>query len=229
MAINLAKLAGKDLELLIDRSGSMGTPDCANGATRWNHVAGQTAELATAALTVDDDGIYVGLFDDQLVEVPNADGNKVLAAFQQYRPRNGTDTAMAINARLEAYFERRDGKKGGMFSKGTPGLGDKVKPLILIVVTDGRPTQNSVKGLSSDGQKAVAQVITNATKRIKSRKEIGIFFVQVGYDKGATAFLQWLDDGLTSEGAAFDIVDAKTAEDAARMSIGQIVEAALND
>jgi hypothetical protein len=223
MGLNLKKLQGYDLELLIDRSGSMNTDDCKTGGgffggkkvTRWNYVADQTAELAGEAAKVDDDGIYVGLFNTRLQPIENADEAKVRNAFRQYSPTDGTNTADALNDRLEAYFARK--------AKGA------AKPLILVVVTDGEPTGTTVKGVSRDPQQAVADVIVNATKRIGSRKEIGIFFLQVGYDKKATTFLAWLDDGLTSAGAAYDIVDAKTAEDAKGMSIGQIIEAALND
>lgn len=225
MAVRLAKLAGYDLEILIDRSGSMDTEDCpgskkgffggSKNVSRWNYVADQTAELADEACKIDDDGIYVGLFNTSLQPIENANADKVREVFKKYRPTDGTYTADALNARINAYFERK--AKGG------------AKPLILICVTDGEPTGTRVAGISRDAQQAVADVISNATKKIGSRKEIGIFFIQVGFDKKATAFLQWLDDGLVAAGAAFDIVDAKTAEDAKNMSITDIIEAALND
>jgi hypothetical protein len=225
MAVRLAKLAGYDLEILIDRSGSMSKEDVPVGkkglfggtkyTSRWASCAEQTAELAGEACKVDDDGIYVGLFNTRLQPIDNADADKVRAAFKQYSPTDGTNTADALNARINAYFERK--AKGG------------AKPLILICVTDGEPTGSTVSGVSRDAQQAVADVISNATKKISSRKEIGIFFIQVGFDKAATVFLQWLDDGLVAAGAAHDIVDAKTAEDAKNMSITDIIEAALND
>lgn len=223
MAVKLAKLAGFDLELLIDRSGSMNNDDCKTGkgmfckkTSRWNYIAEQTAELAGEACKVDNGGIYVGLFNTRLQPIENADADKVRDAFEQYSPNDGTYTADALNARINAYFARK-------------AANASTKPLILICVTDGEPTGSTVRGVSRDPQQAVADVISNATKKISSRKEIGIFFLQVGFDKNATPFLQWLNNGLVAAGAAFDIVDAKTAEDAKGMSITAMIEAALND
>lgn len=60
-------------------------------------------------------------------------------------------------------------------------------------------------------------------------EEIGVQFLQIGGDPGATAFLKDLDDGLVAKGAKFDIVDTKTADEMENMTITDVLLSALSD
>lgn len=197
----------------------MGIKDCKTGGgfvSRWDYVAEQVAQLVAQACTVDRNGIFLGLFNTRLMPLANASADGVRNAFKRFSPQGGTHIADAIHARIEAYFARK-------------ARDPQTKSLVLIVVTDGEPTGTSVDGISKDPQQAVADVIVHATKRITSGEEIGIFFLQVGADKNAPAFLGWLDAGLTAVGAAFDIVSVKTADNAADMTIAQLITSAQID
>ncbi len=208
----------EDCQLAVQTNVTPGSKDSMKliPTSRWNYVAAQTAELAAEASKVNKDGFYAAIFDTTLHPIVNANGLTVAAACRSFRPYTGTNTADALNSRIEAYFARRDADP-------------KTKPLVIVMLTDGEPTGTTVKGVSTDPQQAVADVIVNASKRIKSRKELGILFIQVGFDGKAKIFLQWLDDGLTAAGAVLDIVDTKTADDARTMTILEMIDSALND
>ncbi|EEH34292.2 hypothetical protein PAAG_05341 [Paracoccidioides lutzii Pb01] len=68
----------------------------------------------------------------------------------------------------------------------TKALGNTVKPLNIIVITNGRPTDD------------VETVISNAANRLDKCNakpwQVGIQFVQVGNDSKATKWLKKLDD-----------------------------------
>ncbi len=237
--VNLSKLSSRDLEFLIDGSGSMGTSDCdvevevkgglfSKGGTkiqkidRWNFVGPQASYLAGEAAKVDDDGIYAAIFNQSLTEIKGANADTVAARFRAGCPGGGTNTALALKNRIDAYFARL-------------AANPNTKDTVIFAVTDGAPTHD-LKGnqvSTAQAQKAVAEVIVDATKRLKAagktRKALGIFFLQVGHDKDATAFLTFLDDGLVAAGATMDIVDTKNASDAKDISIGEMIEGALND
>ena len=76
---------------------------------------------------------------------------------------------------------------------------DTVKPLNIIVITDGVPSDD------------VESVILNAAKKLEQQDapawQVGIQFFQVGNENGAAEALKELDDGLVEMGCARDIVD----------------------
>lgn len=76
------------------------------------------------------------------------------------------------------------------------------KKAVILVFTDGVP----------DDEKAVARVIREQAARQATDEECTFLFVQVGNDAHATKYLDDLDNHLT--GAKFDIVCAKTVEEA---------------
>lgn len=237
--VNLSKLSSKDLEFLIDGSGSMGGADCdievevkgglfSKGGTkvqkidRWNFVGPQASYLAGEAVKVDDDGIYAAIFNERLTEIKGANADTISARFKAGCPGGGTNTAYALKSRIDAYFDRL-------------AANPNTKDTVIFIVTDGAPTHNlaGYQVSQTEAQRAVASVIVEATKRLKAagktRKALGLFFLQVGHDPAASSFLKYLDDGLVAAGAAMDIVDTKNASDAKDTSIGEMIEGALND
>ena len=73
---------------------------------------------------------------------------------------------------------------------------------LIIVFTDGVP----------DDRAKVAKIITDTSQQIENDEDLTFLFVQVGRDTAATSYLNSLDNDL--RGAKFDIVDAKTINEA---------------
>lgn len=95
--------------------------------------------------------------------------------------------------------------------------GKSSKKDFIMVFTDGVP----------DDAAAAAKVIVDQANKQTADDECTILFVQIGRDAAATAYLKKLDDGLT---AKFDIVDAKTIEEAEKFpTTADLVLAAIAD
>jgi Mg-chelatase subunit ChlD len=96
--------------------------------------------------------------------------------------------------------------------------GKSDKKDFIVVYTDGVPNDEA----------AVKKVILNQANSQQTDDACTILFVQVGDDAAATKFLRDLDDNL--KGAKFDIVDAKTVEEADQFaSTADLIVAAIND
>lgn len=203
-----------DFEFLLDKSGSMEAKDCKGGKSRWAYGQEAISALATKAEAYDSDGITVVPFASWDVSMPKSTrihegvtAAKVAEVFKEHEPNGSTNTAGVLQARLNAYLERK--------AKGS------TKPLLAIVMTDGEPTD----------KEAVKKVISDFTKKISSRKEAAIQFIQVGSDAAAKTFLEELDDGLTSGTykAAHDIVDTMTVDELENYTFSELVEKSFSD
>lgn len=96
--------------------------------------------------------------------------------------------------------------------------GKSAKKDFIVVFTDGVP----------DDAQAVRDVIINQANSQDSDDACTVLFIQVGDDASATKYLQDLDDNL--KGAKYDIVDAKTIDQAnAFASTAELIYAAIND
>lgn len=197
------ELSKYDFILLLDKSGSMGTKDMPGAKSRWEAAKEATLAVARKCVEFDSDGITVIVFNDNFKEYKNVTGGEdtVERIFRENEPSLGTDTAKVLNHVFNDYFKT------------------KAKPIIVICVTDGAPSDPA----------AVATAIINASNRMEKDEEIGVQFIQIGNDAGATTFLKSLDDDLVSKGAKFDIVDTKTTEEMGDMLITDVLLAALND
>lgn len=205
MSVNLANL---DVEFLLDKSGSMGTKDCAGGKkTRWEYGRETLEALANAVTANDPDGITVAVFARAFKTYDNVTtgGDKVSAIYKENSPMGGTDTAKVLKARFDAYFARK--AAGG------------AKSTVLFVMTDGAP----------DDQQAVATVIVEAANKLDNDDELAVCFVQVGKDEDATKFLKFLDDDLQKHGAKFDIVDTLPIDEVENLSVNELIEKAFAD
>lgn len=198
-------LKNLDIEFLLDKSGSMLSPDCPGARTRWAYAQETTLGLATHAERHDPDGITVVPFAGSFKAYEGVTAAKVNQIFQENQPAGSTNTAAVLKSRLDAYFARK--------------ASGKAKSTCLLVMTDGAP----------DDQQAVANVIVEATKKMDADEEIAISFIQVGQDPEATKFLEWLDDGLVAKGAKFDIVDTVKIADVENFTIEALIEKAFAD
>lgn len=178
-----AFLSTFDTVFLIDDSGSM-------AGRSWNETAQALAAIAPICAAHDADGIDVWFMNTK--HHPShcnlKSSNEISEVFTTTRPWGPTPTGTALNNILRPYL--RDCEHKGP---------DRVKPLNIIVITDGVPTD--------DPESVIIQAAKRLEKIDASPYQVGIQFFQVGREPDATEALKDLDDGLVERGCARDIVD----------------------
>ena len=195
-----AKLSEYDFIVLVDASGSMSEQDCPGNRSRWDYMQETLGSFVRDVQKLDSDGIGLVIFGGSNIEKHDGVTADKLKDVFATRQPRGA-TPLA-----EALAE------------GLKLAGKSSKKDFLMVFTDGVP----------DDQKAAADVIRRQSNSQTADDECTILFIQVGRDAGASRYLQQLDDALT--GAKFDIVDAKTIEEAERFpSTTALVINAIND
>jgi uncharacterized protein with von Willebrand factor type A (vWA) domain len=200
-------LKDRDYTLILDKSGSMSTPDQRGGMSRWEAAQESTLALARKCEQLDPDGITIYTFSSRFKRYEDVTASKVEQIFLENDPVGTTNLASVIQDALSNYFQRKvDGKT-------------KPNGETIVVITDGEP----------DDRKAVMEVVINATRRMERDEELAISFIQVGNDPGATRFLKALDDHLQGAGAKFDICDTITMDDMADMSLAEVLMNAVSD
>lgn len=161
-----------DTAVLIDDSGSM-----AGG--RWGETRAALESIIPIITLHDADGI-----DLYFLNAPASpwhrnvkDPATVREIFSAVSPRGGTPTGQRLNGILKPYLRNCDIKAC-----------DNVKPLNLIVVTDGEPSDD------------VESVLISAAKKLDRLDapawQVGVQFFQVGRDEEARKHLRQLDDEL---------------------------------
>ena len=200
-------LENRDYTLIIDKSGSMATPDQKGGRTRWATAQESTFALASKCEQLDPDGITIYLFSGKFKRYENVTSAKVIQIFTENDPSGTTDLACVLKHATDDYLQRKA-------SRTTKPNGETI-----LVVTDGEP----------DDRKAVMKVIIEVSRRLDRDEELAISFIQVGNDAKATRFLKILDDELQSAGAKFDICDTITMDDMEDMSLSEVLLNAIND
>lgn len=197
----------RDYTLIIDKSGSMSTPDQQGGKSRWDIAQESTLALARKCEQFDPDGITVYLFSGRFKRFDDVTSSKVAQIFQENDPAGTTNLASVLQDATNNYFQR---KAAGQ---------TKPEGETILVVTDGEP----------DDRKAVMEVIITASRRMERDEELAISMIQVGSDAQATKFLKALDDQLQGVGAKFDICDTITLDDLEDMSLADVLINAIND
>lgn len=200
-------LGNRDYTLIIDKSGSMSTPDQVGGKSRWLAAQESTLALARKCEQFDPDGITVYLFSGRFKRFDNVTATKVEQIFQENDPSGTTDLAGVLKSATDDYFARK--AKGETKADGE----------IILVITDGEP----------DDRKAVMKVIIEASRKMERDEELSISLIQVGSDSSATRFLKALDDELQGAGAKFDIVDTITLEDMEGFTLTEVLMNAISD
>lgn len=170
------------------------------GRSRWEYMQ-ETAESITRDLNkIDSDGLGLVVFSGATIE-----------SFDGVTP-----------SKISEVFKNRSPRGGTPLAEAlTEALklaGKSDKKDFIIVFTDGVP----------DDKDAAAKVIRDASNKQETDDALTILFVQVGYDSAASAYLRKLDDDLA--GAKFDIVDAKTIDEAEKFAttVDLVIEA-IND
>jgi Mg-chelatase subunit ChlD len=200
-------MSDRDYTLIIDKSGSMSTPDQAGGKSRWDTAQESTLALARKCEQFDPDGITVYVFSGRFKRYENVTSAKVAQIFQENDPAGTTNLASVLQDALNNYFRRKAAGQA------------KANGETILVITDGEP----------DDRKAVFEVIIQATRQMERDEELGISIIQVGSDAQAKKFLTALDDQLQSVGAKFDICDTITLDDLEDMSLADVLMNAITD
>lgn len=200
-------LEERDYTLIIDKSGSMATPDQKGGRSRWVAAQESTFALANKCEQFDPDGITLYVFSGRFKRYENVTSAKVSQIFQENEPSGSTDLAGVLRDATENYFQRKINNQ------------TKLNGETVLVITDGEP----------DDRKAVMKVIIETSRKMDRDEEFAISFIQVGNDPHATRFLKVLDDDLQGAGAKFDICDTITMEDMEDMSLTEVLLNAITD
>lgn len=199
-------LDNRDYTLIVDKSGSMMTPEGTGSKTRWSSAEESTFALAAKCEQLDPDGITVYVFSGRFQRYDNVTSAKVAQIFQENEPSGRTDLASVLKDAVNHYFQNKasgEGKSGET----------------ILVITDGEP----------DDRKAVMKVIIEATRQMERDEELAISMIQVGNDAQATRFLKALDDELEGVGAKFDIVDTITIDDMEDYTLSEVLLKAIGD
>jgi uncharacterized protein with von Willebrand factor type A (vWA) domain len=197
----------RDYTLIIDKSGSMSTPDQRGGRTRWQEAQESTLALARKCEQFDPDGITVYVFSGRFKRYDDVTSSKVEQIFLENDPSGTTNLASVLQDASNNYFQR---KAAGQ---------TKPNGETILVITDGEP----------DDRRAVMEVIVNTSRQMDSDEELAISIIQVGSDAGATKFLKALDDQMQGVGAKFDICDTMTLYDMGDMSLADVLMNAIAD
>lgn len=197
----------RDYTLILDKSGSMSTPDQPSGRTRWQAAEESTLALARKCEQFDPDGITIYLFSSRFKRYDDVTSAKVEQIFMENDPVGTTNLAAVLNDAIQNYVQR---KAAGQ---------TKPNGETILVITDGEP----------DDRRAVMEAIIAGTQHMDRDEELAISFIQVGNDAGATKFLKALDDQLESVGAKFDICDTVTMDDMADLSLTEVLMNAIAD
>ncbi|KAF8760120.1 von Willebrand factor (vWF) type A domain [Rhizoctonia solani] len=169
----LAQLMHYDTQFLIDDSGSM-------AGTRWNEAREALMGLAEYTLKHDQDGIEIFFLNDTFASRVFQNKEEVRQLFYAVKPSGSTPTGLRMEQLLMAYIARIEAARTK--SGGQDPLNSGIKPLNLIVITDGEPTDDP---------------------------RVGIQFIQVGDDKHASKALKELDNHLHKDNNVRDIVDTR--------------------
>lgn len=207
-----AFLGDFDTVFLIDDSSSM------HGES-WNQTQSALESIVPICTAHDTDGIDIYFLNKQdsltYRNVTSLEGVNI--TFGQVSPSGMTPTGKRLNDIMEPYINKLERPGGAAQSK--------LKPLNIIVITDGAP--NSPSDLES--------TIVSAAKRLDALEapawQIGIQFFQVGGDRSATKSLAELDDSLKEKHHIRDMVDTvpwKAESGLDGMFILKVVTGAVN-
>ena len=160
----------------------------------WRETSAALTAITPICTSHDKDGIdiyFLNAKDDASYKnITKPD--QVQRIFDTVRPGGGTPTGTKLNKILKPYLAECEQKKHNI---------ESVKPLNIIVITDGVPTD--------DPESVICSVAKKLDKLEAPPWQVGIQFFQVGEERGAAEALQELDDDIKDMvvGGCRDIVD----------------------
>ncbi|KAF5008432.1 hypothetical protein FDECE_5302 [Fusarium decemcellulare] len=191
-----AFLSTFDTVFVIDDSGSM-------AGRSWREVRDALQTIAPICTSHDPDGIDVYFLNHRSTssgsntQAPGGychirDARQVQRLFESVRPGGATPTGNRLHSILKPYVAELSRRPNNM---------DNTKPVNIIVITDGCPTDDP------------ESIIVHHAKKLDQLEapphQVGIQFFQVGNERGAAKALRELDDDLAELGIR-DMVDTAT-------------------
>jgi uncharacterized protein YegL len=196
-----------DTVFVIDDSGSM-------AGRSWRETAAALAAIAPICTRYDADGVDLHFLNAP--DEPRFRGVRsataVEAIFGNVRPRGATPTGQTLHKLLRPYLAR--------YARAP----ETTKPLNLIVITDGEP--------SDDVESPIIAAAKKLDKLDAPAWQVGIQFFQVGNEPGAREHLKQLDDDLgelAGDDDLRDMVDTVpwTSSNGGRLTVDGILKVVL--
>lgn len=192
-----------DTTFVIDDSGSMSEHDY------WSQLRIALESLVSVAGKYDSDGIDIHFLNASEHDRTNiTDTKQIGQVFEKVQPRGVTPTGACLDRILRSYLDKYAAVKTAYAqSSSSPGSDPNQqtlysllpKPLNIIVLTDGEPT---------DDPESVIVAAARALDKLNAPlHQVGIQFVQIGNEEGAREALEELDDRLEEIYAVRDMVD----------------------
>lgn len=180
-----------DTVLVIDDSASM--------TEHWVATRSALETVVTVALKHDQDGVDIYFMNHPEVSAWNVkSATHIRQLFARVQPEGCTPTGQCLDEILREYLDRYAASKQTSPSS-SPTMGAKIKPLNILVLTDGEPTDDP------------ESVIVSAARRLEKLNaplhQVGIQFLQIGDEPGAHEALEELDDDLEQLYGIRDMVD----------------------
>ena len=175
-----------DTVFIVDDSGSM--------KEHWSATRNALETVATVALKHDRDGVDIHFMNNPRYDAWNVkSATHVRQLFNQVRPSGVTPTGQCLDEILRDYLDRYISSKiPGPDGQQQP----KIKPLNIVVITDGEPTD--------DVESVIVSVARKLERLNAPLHQVGIQFLQIGDGVEAREALEELDDALAG---IFDIRD----------------------
>ncbi|HEY9681231.1 MAG TPA: VWA domain-containing protein [Oculatellaceae cyanobacterium] len=193
-------LRDHDVVLILDMSGSMTTRDC-QGLSRWDWVGTQSNELAMAAQQASSD-LTVMLFSSGFQVLEHVNPAMIPLIFSRVHPGGGTALGAPLNATFLHYFGARNSNPS-------------VKPLIVVVITDGLPGDFG----------NVRQELIDAANATKRDGEVSVTFLLVNGHLSGNRLMEELDSQL---GTQRDIVNLVEFDQVLRLGVKESLADALS-
>lgn len=189
----LQLLSTRNIVVMVDKSTSMKDKDCPGPVSRWRWCQDQAELFSSQTAGVLNDRFTLAMFANNYDIYPSVTLDQMSRLFEHTKLKIGTHPEGALREILDAYFRGQMGQK----------------PLAIAIISDGEP---------NDPEK-VADVITEATWRMKSPDQVSITFLQVGHDEEGSEILRDFDQQLRRHGAKYDIVDRKSFFELQRLGL----------
>ena len=175
-------LCSFDTIFLVDDSGSM-------AGSRWKETADALETITPICTAHDVDGIDIYFLNhpDSGFHHNVTSAGTVREIFQTVRPGGGTPTGQRLNQILKPYL------------RGYEKHPDTTKPINIICITDGEP--------SDDVESPLIAAAKKLDKLDAPAWQIGVQFFQVGRDEEAKRHLKQLDDELAEIAGDDDLRD----------------------
>ena len=201
-------LADYNLELLVDRSMSMGKPDCPGNLSRWHWCGMQAAQLAKSLRPYTANGLTVVTFATEYDVFEHASPENIERLFKQVLLQSGTRLFEPLCERLDNFFVHRKPNS---------------KPLMIVIITDGVPSPRFEPAL-------VRAQLVSAGQKMTSARDVTVIFSQIGsQDQFGQRYLADLEQNLGSYGARYRFVHVVNFDTLQDRGLGPALVASIRD